>query len=342
MSHKKLFQPYIRNGRFYNHDQERYRSIFLPSMVMLVEWYWNMIRKGTPDTSQWFMSIEPVSRSKHLAITWIGHATFLIQVGGINIITDPVFGDLPFFRRQLHAGIPLEKIPDIDYVIISHNHRDHMDHAALTFFKHHPETTFLVPLGDKAWFERRGFTRVREYSWWDQDTFVHNETAIEFSFLPAHHWSQRSLLDFNKSLWGSWAIKVGDDVIYFAGDTAYGAHFSAIGKEVKITHALLPIGPCEPQKWMQESHMNAEEAGQAFLDLGAQTFIPMHWGTFNFGTDHHVAPYERIVSWWQKQKFTDRVFKVLKAGERLEVLPQEPSDAQQSITIPVKERIDQI
>lgn len=343
MPHKKLFQPFKYNGRFYNHAEERYRSTFLPSLIMLCEWYWDMLRKGRCDSAYWYAPVDPLHRTKHLAITWVGHATFLIQVAGINILTDPVFGDLPFFKRQLQAGIPIEKVPEIDYVIISHNHRDHMDRTALTFFKGHPETTFLVPLGDKAWFERRGFTRVREYSWWEQDRFTHHEHEIEFSFLPALHWSQRGLRDFNTSLWGSWVIRVGNESVYFAGDTAYGGHFSAIKKEFPtLSHALMPIGPCEPRRWMQDSHMNAEEAGQAFLDLGARKFLPMHWGTFNFGTDHHEAPYERIVSWWQKQQLSEQELIVLKAGQRLEQLEKE--SIIQSTILPATqiERIDQL
>ncbi len=324
MPHKKQFQPHRHNGRFYNHAQEKHRSTFLPSLIMLFEWYWNTIKRGSCNSTHWFAPGEPLSRNKDLAITWIGHSTFLIQAEGINILTDPVFGHLPFFRRQIKPGIPLKKVPSIDYVIISHNHRDHMDSAALSFFKNHPECTFLVPLGDKAWFERRGFTRVKEYTWWERETFTQGTAAIEFAFLPALHWSQRGLRDFNKSLWGSWMMSVGGHTIYFGGDTAYSGHFNAISQEFsEISHAIMPIGPCEPRRWMQESHMNAEDAGQAFLDLKAQKFFPMHWGTFSFGTDHHEAPHERILSWWHKQQLSpDKELLVLKVGERFEEITQ--------------------
>jgi len=320
MPHKKAFTPFRHRGRFYNHADEKHSSVFLPSMVMLFEWYWNLIKRGGCDSSSWYSPHEPIDRAKNLLLTWIGHSTFLIQVGGINIITDPVFGDLPFFPRQIKPGIELAKVPPIDYVLISHNHRDHMDSAALTYFKEHPTCAFMVPLGDKAWFERRGISRVREYTWWEREKFMHDDTQIELSFLPALHWSQRGLRDFNTSLWGSWMISVGDHTIYFAGDTAYAGHFTAISKEFpSITHALMPIGPCEPRKWMKDSHINAEESGQAFLDLNAQKFFPMHWGTFSFGTDHHEAPYERIISWWKTQQLSvEKQLYVLKVGQRFE------------------------
>ncbi len=314
MSHKKLFQPYRYNGRFFNHPDEKHHSTYLPSLMVFFEWFWTIGKRGSVDISFWYEPLDPQERSEELSMTWIGHSTFLIQVAGVNILTDPIFGHLPFFRRQIKAGIALQKVPPIDYVIISHNHRDHMDAPTLSYFKDHPECTFLVPLGDKEWFIKRGFKKVREYTWWEQDIFG----DIEFTFLPAHHWSQRGFGDFNTSLWGSWMIRVKEHAIYFAGDTAYGGHFSAIAKEFpSITHTLMPIGPCEPRKWMETSHISAEEAGQAFLDLKATKFIPMHWGTFSFGTDHHEAPYERILSWWHKQKVAEsKELVVLKVGQR--------------------------
>lgn len=314
MPHKKLFQPYRHNGRFFNHPDEKHHSSYLPSLMVFLEWFWTIGKRGSVDTTFWYEPIAPLEKSDDLTMTWIGHSTFLIQVNGVNILTDPVFGHLPFFRRQIKPGIPIQKIPNIDYVLISHNHRDHMDSAALSYFKDHPECTFLVPLGDKEWFTRRGFKKVKEYTWWERDLLK----GVEFTFLPSLHWSQRGFRDFNASLWGSWMISSKDQTVYFGGDTAYGGHFSAIAKEFPtITHALMPIGPCEPRKWMSASHMSAEEAGQAFLDLNAHKFIPMHWGTFSFGTDHHEAPYERILSWWHKQKVAeDKELVVLKAGQR--------------------------
>ncbi len=314
MPHKKLFQPFRHKGRFFNHPNEKHHSSFWPTLMVFAEWFWTIGKRGSVDNTFWYDPIEPIEKSDDLTMTWIGHSTFLIQVAGVNILTDPVFGHLPFFRRQVKPGISLQKVPNIDYVLLSHNHRDHMDAAALSYFKDHPECTFLVPLGDKKWFIKRGFKKVKEYTWWERELFG----DVEFTFLPALHWSQRSLRDFNTSLWGSWMIQVKDHSIYFAGDTSYAGHFSAIAKEFpRITHTIMPIGPCEPRKWMAASHLSAEEAGQAFLDLNAEKFIPMHWGTFNFGSDRHEAPYERILSWWHKQKVVEeKELLVLKVGQR--------------------------
>lgn len=331
--------PHMHNGRFYNDPHERRYPFFFQSLCLLFECYWNSVRKNEHDAFKWHVPHEPVPKSEQLTFTWIGHSTFLIQAAGINIITDPVFGDLgPFFRRTIRPGIVLSALPAIDYVLISHNHRDHMDSTTLHYLKrNNAQTCFLVPKGNKIWFQKRGFERVTEYTWWEQAEFKHHGTPVTFSFLPAHHWSQRTLLDLNKTLWGSWMISINGEHTYFAGDTAYSSHFSSIFKEFpSITSALMPIGPCEPRGWMKDTHVSAEEAGQAFLDLQARHFIPMHWGTFGFGIDSFQTPYERILSWWQKQQMPDHNKLItLKMGQP-HIMPPEvtslesPSHAEQS------------
>lgn len=317
--------PHIHKGRFYNHIRESRQSFLMPSLYMFFECFWRPEKKAGADKMRWYAPhVGPVDSSP--SITWIGHSTFLIQAHGVTIITDPVFGNIPLFKRQLPPGILLGDVPSIDYVLISHNHRDHMDERSLLAFRSDPRTHFLVPKGDKAWFDKRGFKNVSEYMWWDQKITTQHGFQLTFTFLPAHHWSQRGIFDFNKSLWGSWMIDVNDSQIYFAGDTAYSYHFEAIAKEfTNIALALMPIGPCEPRKWMSNTHVSAEEAGQAFLDLQAAHFIPMHWGTFNFGTDHHEAPYERIMSWWHKQQFDDKKLTVMKVGQRIEAFEDKVS-----------------
>lgn len=327
---KHRIYPYISNGRFYNYPGEQKPHFLLPSIGMLLEWYLCKAHEKKMDVSHWFGPNLPVQRSYGLEITWVGHSTFLIQICGINILTDPIFGNLSLlFPRILPPGIDLEKLPSIDFVIISHNHRDHMDAKSLYSLKQHPEISFLVPYGDKLWFDRRGFNRVFENMWWDKQTFICNnlvnKPVIEFTFLPAYHWSQRNLFDYNRSLWGSWMIKINGILIYFAGDTAYSDHFKVICEEFDpIDIAIMPIGPCEPRPWMKKSHVNAEEAGQAFLDLKASHFIPMHWGTYYFGIDSFSAPYDRFVKWWNEQNFgITKQFHTLKIGQRKSIiLPQ--------------------
>jgi L-ascorbate metabolism protein UlaG (beta-lactamase superfamily) len=269
----------------------------------------------------------PINRP---TIIWIGHSTFLIQLDGITILTDPIFGDAsPLFKRIFPPSIALNQLMPIDYILISHNHRDHMDAESLLQLRHH-NSHILVPHGDKRWFVRRGFRLVEEKIWWESSTFKRSDGDLKFTFLPAHHWSQRSLFDRNKSLWGSWMIEYKGSTIYFAGDTAYAAHFSKIRTQFpSIDIALMPIGPCEPHTAMKAAHINAEQAGEAFIELGAKIFIPMHWGTFYFGMDSFSYPVEQLRLWWNNQNsVTKDQLAILKLGQQWSLI-KDSNDALQ-------------
>ncbi|MBM18034.1 MAG: MBL fold metallo-hydrolase [Epsilonproteobacteria bacterium] len=258
-------------------------------------------------------------RSQEPKITWLGHATFLIQIGGKNIITDPILGSLSFvFQRLVPSVVTVKDLPPIDYIVISHNHLDHMDSKTLQDIKQQsPSVRVLVPMGDKAWFDYHNFVYASEHLWWDEiiDPFVKD---LKFTFLPANHWSQRTLFDKNKSLWGSWMIQLGDYKIYFAGDTSWGNHFEQIGQEFQnIDIACMPIAPGEPRKWMKDSHIDAREAVKAFIKLKARIFIPMHWGTFHLGLDNFYTPINLLKQSWQEfmSELSSKELRLLKFGE---------------------------
>ena len=264
METKKKTQPYIKNGRFYNVPGERAHHVLVPSAVMYIRsWVRRWFGKRSA-TAGWYVQ-EPLQlRSQEPRITWIGHATFLIQVGGFNILTDPLFNNPSvLFRRIMPPGIPLKQLPPIDAVIISHNHPDHMSAACLKYIKKF-NPTVLVPAKLGRWFSRRGFGKIIEHQWWQSTALpLPAGDTMQFDFLPAWHWSQRGLFDRNKTLWGSWLINYNGHKIYFGGDSSYAGHFKEIGQEHANIHtALLPVGPCEPKKWMEHVHMNADKAVQ--------------------------------------------------------------------------------
>ena len=327
MSKADRIYPHIHKGRFYNHAGEKRDSVFLRSCAMYMAGL-PFRSQGVHDLEKWHQQlleqprleqqgleqreleaasfhnvlvVPPLSDEDSFKITWIGHATFLIQWAGYTILTDPLFGDLTFlFQRLRKPGIALDSLPVIDAVIISHNHWDHMDKLALqAIARQSPHCTFFVPQGDRHWLQAWGIDRVVESLWWDAHILNQNNVALRAIFLPANHWSQRSLFDFNRSLWGSWMIEIAGRKLYFAGDTAAGKHFEQIAQEHgPIEYALMPIGPCEPKSWMKKSHLNVEDSVEAFSILGAQHFFPMHWGTFHFGTDAPLLPIERIQTFW--------------------------------------------
>jgi L-ascorbate metabolism protein UlaG (beta-lactamase superfamily) len=352
MHNNKRLEQTIKHGRFYNNNHEGNKR-FLGDYIYMVYSFLHEIyiflisfKKGSKrlpqDYSSWITTSKINSYSVNPTITWIGHATFLIQIGGVNILTDPIFGDSTiFFPRILPPGIELETLPKIDFVIISHNHPDHMDSKSLLALKEqNPEIKILVPQGDKKWFEKRKFKNVFENMWWQNLQFdsksgvaqnssklyAENKLAktdaikeqIKFTFLPAYHWSQRGLFDQNKSLWGSWMIEHNDNSIYFAGDTGYSDHFKEIAKYFhKIDVALMPVGPCEPREKMCHSHISSEESGQAFIELNATNFIPMHWGTFHFGTDNFETPIVRLQNWWKVNnlELSSKALHIFKFGQ---------------------------
>lgn len=324
---KKLF-PFKRNGRFYfdkDHKPESFLFDTIPSSIRsFIKRPFNIPTDPTIWVDQHAINncqIEP-------SVTWLGHSSFLIQMHGVNIITDPIF-DQPswIYPRMLPLGIAPDNLPPVHAVLISHNHRDHMDEKSLLYIKKisNNQAQMLVPMGDKSWFDKRGFAHVHEFEW-EQEHAVSNHDqsgAVACTFVPAHHWSQRGLLDKNKSLWGGWVIHVGQQQIYFAGDTAYRPECFARIKHIfpTIGLALIPIGPGEPRSWMRHSHVDADEAGETFLDVGAQHMIPMHWGTFSFGNDHFDEPVNKLRQWWfsNQHRLGSKQLSVLKIGQRFDL-----------------------
>ena len=174
----------------------------------------------------------------------------------------------------------------------------------------------LVPFGDEYWFKKRSFEQVTAFHWGERKTIEN----LTFTFLPARHWSRRGMFDRNKSLWGSWMISYKDQNMYFAGDSAYADHFSEIRQHFpSVDTALMPIAPCEPDHVMREMHMNAEEAVQAYLDLNAQSFIPMHWHTFNFGHDTIMDPLHRLQKKWSQLQLLNEQLIVPNIGSGVEL-----------------------
>ncbi len=237
----------------------------------------------------------PDVHSGQTAVTWIGHATFAVQTGGLTILTDPVWSNkIPGVKPRLTPpGVPLSGIGRIDAVVISHNHYDHLD--APTIRQLPRDTPMLVPAMLGAWFRRRDFTRVVELDWWESVRLG----DVELEFVPSHHWSRRSLTDTCKTLWGGWVFTSGDTKVYFAGDTGYGRWFADIASHHPgIDLALLPVGAYEPNWFMKPVHMSPPEAVRACADLGARRMATMHWGTFVLSAEPLLDPARKAATAW--------------------------------------------
>jgi L-ascorbate metabolism protein UlaG (beta-lactamase superfamily) len=238
----------------------------------------------------------PRAQADQTLVTWVGHATYVIQIGGLTVLTDPVWSrKIPGVRPRLTpAGVDWRALPRIDAVLISHNHYDHLD--APTIRRLPRNTPVLVPANLAGWFHRRGFLDVTELDWWESREIG----SVRFDFVPAHHWSRRTLTDTNRSLWGGWLLTNRNGTrVYFAGDTGYGHWFRKIAQRYPdIDLALLPVGAYDPPWFYRAVHMNPEEAVQACLDLGARRMAPMHWGAFVLSSEPVLQPLQRTVAAW--------------------------------------------
>jgi L-ascorbate metabolism protein UlaG (beta-lactamase superfamily) len=231
-------------------------------------------------------------------IIWIGHSTFLIKKAGITILTDPVFSDRasPFKNigpeRLIPPAIPLNELPKIDFVTVSHNHYDHLDINSLKKISElSPNAVFLVPAGDLKLLKKRKIDNVYQFNWWE----AYKSEGLTFTFTPVQHWSKRGLFDRNKSLWGGWYMNFNEFGMYHAGDTGYSKDF--IDTRLKLgspKYAFIPIGAYDPEWFMAESHVNPEDAIQIMIDLQAEKAFGMHWGTFALTDEDTLEPPSRL------------------------------------------------
>lgn len=227
-------------------------------------------------------------------IIYLGHATFLFTINGKNIITDPVLFDVGPVKRNSPLPCKPEDITAIDYILISHNHRDHLDKKSLKLIcKLNPNATILTALQISTLLKQwKVKNKIIEAGWYQ--TYSINE-AFNIHLLPAKHWNRRGLFDLNQMLWGSFFIQSNVKCIYFGADSGYCVHFKEIGKLFsKIDYAILGIGACEPEWFMRTSHTSPKKAYEAFEDLRAKQLIPMHYGTFDLSDEPLSYPEEEL------------------------------------------------
>lgn len=251
-------------------------------------------------------------------VTWVGHATLLVQVDGVNLLTDPQWSDRasPVSwagpRRVTPPGLRFEDLPPIHLVLISHDHYDHLDVATVRRLAGTHRPRFLVPLGLGAWFADLGIADVVELDWWQERT----ERGLTITCVPAQHFSGRTPWDRNRRLWSGWTVQGRDRRLFFAGDTAYFSVFTEIGRRLgPFDLAAIPIGAYLPPEIMRPSHTTPEEALQVFEDVRGRRFVPIHWGTFDLADEPIEEPPRRLSAEARRRGLAeDRVW-ILRHGE---------------------------
>ena len=250
------------------------------------------------------------------ALTWIGHATYLVQLGGRTVITDPILSPrVAIVPRNAPPGLTHETLPHIDVVTVSHNHYDHMDLPTLARLARAPEPpAIVVPTGLAAAMRKIGYRDIFELGWWQ--TAEVRDLAI--TLVPAQHWSRRGLTDTDETLWGGFVIEGGGVRAYHSGDTAYFSGFAEIGRRMgPIDAAMLPIGAYDPRWFMRAQHMNPEDAVQAFVDLGAKRFFAMHWGTFKLTDEPIGEPPVFTRDVWRERGLDEAALEIPAIGETI-------------------------
>lgn len=370
----------MRFRRFVNQDQVEQHN----SLKQFKRWRQERVRKlKQKDYSYIIPNVEPdlpflLENKKVPTITWIGHSTFLLQIGGLNIVTDPVWSGQMAFQKRLSApGIAIDRMPPIDVVLVSHSHYDHLSISSLR--KLTGGKRLLVPAGLGAKLKLKGFSNIREFNWWESAAI----NGVTFTFVPSQHWTRRNPWDTNSSHWGGWVIeplgagagressapggKPCDErsealsasmreaaataaadsrtdggagapegrphvsaapTVYFAGDSGYFRGFREIGSRFRIDVALMPIGAYEPEWFMGPQHVTPEEALQAFEDIRAGWFVPMHYGAFKLADDTPKEALDRLEAERRSRGIGEERVIVLPLGETWRLAntpPIEPS-----------------
>ncbi len=296
-------------------------------------WQWERWRNGVPvvPAGGWhFPVVKPdiaflkANRTQN-TVTWIGHATVLLQLSGVNILTDPHFTDraspVSFAgpKRWVPPALSLDELPHIDVVLISHNHYDHLDLATVTALARQASgpPRFYVPLGLR-WFRDQNLPVHAELDWWDQ----RDDGLLKVHLVPVQHWSARTWWDRNETLWGGFVVEAPNFRFICTGDTGYSADFKDIAKRFgSFDLAALPIGAYAPRWFMQTQHVNPAEAVQIHRDLNARQSLAVHWGTFVLTDEPLDEPPRQLAAALDAQRVAREAFWIVTHGETRTLAP---------------------
>ncbi len=302
---------------FHNSGEERSEKSFID----FLKWRFASKRDPWPERVDVKQQKVPMQRVKkgEVSVTFINHATMLLQIDGVNILTDPVYSKRtsPFSfvgpKRVKLPGVKFEDLPKIDVILISHNHYDSFDVATLNKLIAKDDPYILMGLGNDYYLDQKNNKKVETMDW--QDGF--DLKGLKFVFLPCVHWSKRGLFDLNKSLWGGFAI-LGSKKVYFAGDTGYGDHFKEANKQFgSFDLSLIPIGGYEPRWFMAKAHTNPEESVLAHLELQSKKSIGYHFGTFQLTNESIDDPIIDLEVAKKKYNLKNDEFIALDQGESI-------------------------
>lgn len=320
----------------YNFTITRYENIGdsgNPNFWKLVKWKltrekpeWPKLPKDKQATTK--PNIPKNNNDDQIMVTYINHSTTLIQMGGKNILTDPIWSSHagPYgilgVKRSIYPGVEMEDLPNIDFILISHSHYDHLDLPSIELLvkKHRP--LIITGLGVTRYIDycQEALENCYELKWWENLKTTNSE--VSFNFVPAYHWSSRYLFDKNTSLWGGFVIESKKDKVYFAGDTGFSD--GEIFKQIKekyghISLSLLPIGAYKPDWFFSSMHTSPSEAVKIFKILGSSYAIPIHYDTFELTDDKYDDPLNDLKKALKEENILASKFIILSPGKTIEM-----------------------
>lgn len=356
--HQQRSKPYCIKGRFYNHPREEkvklcaakvmFNEVKLAFGQSLAEV--NCCNSDLRDISRWQTKPCNPKCSRSPRITWVGHSTMLIQIGNVNILTDPIFGNinatatevldvpfkildtLPLFfksKRIIPAAYQADTLPPINAVLITHSHYDHLDEPSIrALCCHQAQAQYVVPKNLSSWFEAQHLKArcVHELCWWQSICCGSPDDPVKITFVPSHHSSSRSIHDKNKVLWGSFVIQYQDTTILFVGDSGADTDDVQFYKEIHRAFPHIDVliistysCPTGSGDCWSNTHADVDDIGTAFLKLNAKTLIPCHWGAFknNYSRSLFTTPIETLSLWWRvhKKEVCHKELALLKVGQ---------------------------
>ncbi|HEX4879727.1 MAG TPA: MBL fold metallo-hydrolase [Limnobacter sp.] len=325
-------KPHHRTDGFVNTDGTRVSK----PLGDLLRWYRERFGKELPPPPGQFVAsyeafpvidFKAANLAKHgpESITWLGHAGVLVHSHGFNLLTDPHFSERAFPvqwmgpSRKVRSPAAVADLPQIDVVVISHSHYDHLDHdTVVALAKSQPDVLFLVPLGVEKILKSWGVSNVQALDWWDTVTYK----GSKITFVPAYHWSARGLTDRNKTLWGGWVLEHPEMKFYYSGDTGYSQDFQEIARRLgPFDASAIAVGAYEPRWFMKAQHINPSEAVQIHREVGSRYSIGVHWGTFELTDEPLDQPMGDLPIALQEQGVPSDAFELLHAGQTKPLMP---------------------
>ncbi len=310
--------PVDEKGRFVNAEFP-----FLPKTIDLLRWRLsgNPQKEEKQNDTARLQVLDPTDflNSNKDGILWLGHASIYIRLKGKTILIDPVFGEPSFIRKLVEVPNPVAKLKQLDYVLITHDHRDHCDETTLRqIARRFPKATFLGGLEMQNLFNewKTDSNEVKNAGWYQP--FDLPDEDLKITFVPVRHWSRHGLFDTNERLWGGFVIQSQDTAIYHGGDSGYGSHYRELAEVFgEIDYFIIGIGAFEPRWFMKANHNNPSDAFQAFVDAKAKFLVPMHYGTFDLSDEPPGEPLRLLKESAAQRNLSEKI-KALSIGESLE------------------------